>query len=96
MQWLIHMDPDELLYPQYAKFINLASELCGAPPSTPYIRFMNVEGWPEAGGIRNRYEQVTLFRSNKHMTPPASMKFRYTLQQGNNTVSMHVCMGQDL
>ena len=39
-------------------------------------RFVNVEGVPEAADLHNRYEQVTLFRSHRHLVPPAVQPFR--------------------
>jgi hypothetical protein len=49
-------------------------------------RFINVEGVPEAGGIRNRFEQITLFRSHRHLVPPMAHPYRYVFKLGHNEV----------
>lgn len=61
MEWLIHMDPDEFFYPNNPSF-SLISEFGTQPSHVSSLRFMNFEGQPEIGDVKNRYEQVTLFR----------------------------------
>eukprot|EP00878_Enallax_costatus_P008075 GHUV01008445.1.p1 GENE.GHUV01008445.1~~GHUV01008445.1.p1 ORF type:complete len:900 (+),score=338.15 GHUV01008445.1:421-3120(+) len=95
--WLIHMDPDELLHPGAAPragsagtAFSLLPEMCGAPSHVPSIRFVNVEGVPEAADIENRYEEVTLFRAHRHLVPPAAQPFRYIFKQGHAESWLHL------
>ncbi len=58
LHWLLHLDPDELLYPSGAPAFSLPGVLGRVNGSVPAVRFMNFEGQPEAGDLVNRYEQV--------------------------------------
>ncbi|KAI8462626.1 MAG: hypothetical protein J3K34DRAFT_447341 [Monoraphidium minutum] len=88
--WLIHIDPDELLNPEGSSAFSLAPELCGAPDHVPAVRFMNVEAVPEAGGIANRFDQVTLFRAHRHMAAPEAQPWRTVFKQGHNEVWLNL------
>lgn len=54
------------------------------PAHVPAIRFMNFEGQPEAGDLKNRYEQVTLFRMHKHFITPEAFRYRSQYKLGSN------------
>eukprot|EP00879_Flechtneria_rotunda_P005303 GHRR01005589.1.p1 GENE.GHRR01005589.1~~GHRR01005589.1.p1 ORF type:complete len:720 (+),score=275.87 GHRR01005589.1:145-2304(+) len=97
ISWLIHIDPDELLHPGAAHTsgdlggaFSLLPELCGAPDTVPSIRFVNVEGVPEAADLHNRYEQVTLFRAHRHLVPPGAQPYRYVFKQGHAQAWLHL------
>ena len=51
--WLLHIDPDELFYPDNAAF-SLADEFAKQPSHVSSLRFMNFEGQPEFGDVQNR------------------------------------------
>lgn len=85
--WLVHIDPDEMLSPEGGGEFSLGPELCNAPSHVPAVRFMNAEAVPEAGGITNRYEQVTLFRGHRHAAAVAAQPWRTIFKQGHNAVS---------
>lgn len=65
------MDPDEFFYPNNPSF-SLIAEFKTQPSYVSSLRFMNFEGQPEIGDVKNRYEQVTLFRQgNKFQLNPS-------------------------
>ena len=88
--WLVSIDPDELLRPGGDAAFSLAPELCGAPAHVPSIRFINLEGVPEAGGIANPFEQVTLFRGHRHMAPADAAAWRTVFKQGHNQIWLNL------
>jgi hypothetical protein len=45
---------------------------------------------PEAADLTNRYEQVTLFRSHRHLVPPQVQPFRYIFKQGHADAWLHL------
>lgn len=92
--WLVHIDPDEFVSPDGTGAFSLAPELCSAPAHVPAVRFMNAEAVPEAGGVRNRYEQVTLFRAHKHAAVPAAQLWRTVFKLGHNSVCTGGCGGR--
>lgn len=89
VEWLIHIDADELLHPGNPSF-NIAVELASQPPHVSALRFMNFEGQVEAGDLVNRYEQVTLFRAHKHFVTPQVLEYRYVFKLGNNTAWLNL------
>ncbi|KAL6776982.1 hypothetical protein ACKKBF_B19730 [Auxenochlorella protothecoides x Auxenochlorella symbiontica] len=84
MQWLLHLDPDELVQPGDASG-SLAEVLGRVPPHVASLRFMNFEGQSEAGDVVNRYEQVTLFRVHKHFITPEAHWYRSRFKLGAST-----------
>jgi hypothetical protein len=68
MDWLLHIDPDEIVLPVTGP-LSLAFALGRQPGHVSAVRFLNVEGQSEAGGIVNRFEQITLFRTHQVYTP---------------------------
>ncbi|GMH41555.1 hypothetical protein BSKO_09465 [Bryopsis sp. KO-2023] len=83
MEWLMHMDPDEFFYPDNPSF-SLITEFAKQPSYVSSVRFMNFEGQPEVGDIKNRFEQVTLFRAHKHFITPEAYALRNKCKLGDN------------
>jgi len=81
--WLMHLDPDELFYPG-GPSSKITAELDKQPDHIPAVRFMNMEAQVEVGNVRNRYEQVTLFRSHKHFITPEAFRYRSQYKLGAN------------
>ena len=74
LEWLVHMDSDEVLLPVTGA-LGLATVLSQQSEHVAALRFLNVEGQPEMGGITNRFEQITLFRTHQVRISPR-MLFR--------------------
>jgi hypothetical protein len=90
VEWLMHLDPDELLLPG-GNEATIISELSKLPLHIPAVRFLNFEGQPEAGaGIVNRFEQVTLFRAHKHFITPEAFWYRNRFKLGENTACLYL------
>ena len=51
---------------------------------------MNAEAAPEAGGLSNVFEQVTLFRAHRHAAPPAAQPWRGVFKQGHNAMWLYL------
>jgi hypothetical protein len=84
IDWLMHIDPDELFYPGGCPVMSVTAVLGKIPPHVPGVRFMNYEGQPEIGDAVNRIEQVTLFRAHKHFITPEALWYRSTFKLGEN------------
>jgi hypothetical protein len=83
--WLMHIDPDELIHLE-GPAASLGAELAGLPCHVSNVRMMNLEGQPEAGGLVNRLEQVTLFKNNRHYVPKDAYWYRNYFKLGENDV----------
>eukprot|EP00210_Caulerpa_lentillifera_P008089 g7723.t1 len=81
--WLLHIDPDELFYPDSPDF-SLVHEFAQQPNYVSSVRFMNFEGQPEFGDVTNRYEQVTLFRCHKYFISSEANFLRSRCKLGDN------------
>lgn len=84
IDWLMHIDPDELFFPGGGPVMSVTAVLGKIPPHVPGVRFMNYEGQPEIGDAVNRIEQVTLFRVHKHFITPEALWYRSTFKLGEN------------
>lgn len=80
VDWLVHIDPDEMIHCAAQPSMDFAAELASQPPHVSSVRFMNLEAFPEAGDLTNRYEQVTLFRTHKYWHTPEALSFRWGQQ----------------
>lgn len=89
LDWLLHLDPDELFLPG-GPANSLAAALARQPPHVPAARFLNFEGQPEAGGLRNRFEQVSLFRAHKHHITPEAHHYRARFKLGDNAAFLNL------
>ncbi|KDD73134.1 hypothetical protein H632_c2500p0 [Helicosporidium sp. ATCC 50920] len=81
MDWMLHLDPDELFYPASPAF-SIRQALAIVPSHVASVRFLNHEGQPEAMDLTNKYEQVTLFRRHKHWVTPEAHVYRSRLRLG--------------
>ena len=93
IQWLLHLDPDELFYPGSGKDFSISRELSMQPPHIPAVRFMNFEAQPEVGGEDvppNRFELVSLFRVHKHFITPEALWYRNRFKLGSNAAFLNL------
>jgi hypothetical protein len=89
MDWLIHLDPDELFLPG-GNEASIQRELSKIPLSIPAVRFLNFEAQPEAGDVQNPYEQITLFRAHKHFITPEAFWYRNRFKLGENAAFLYL------
>eukprot|EP01025_Chloroclados_australasicus_P011382 TRINITY_DN14920_c0_g1_i10.p1 TRINITY_DN14920_c0_g1~~TRINITY_DN14920_c0_g1_i10.p1 ORF type:complete len:542 (-),score=55.17 TRINITY_DN14920_c0_g1_i10:436-2061(-) len=82
-RWMLNLDVDELIRPGHPNF-SLDKTLTGLPEDIAIITFMNFEGQPEAGDIRNRFEQITLFRAHAIFVAPEAYNHRSKFRLGQN------------
>ncbi len=82
MDWLLHIDSDELFVPRAHASIPQSFEAVDA--GEPTIRFMNLEAQLEAGDVASPFLQVTLFRNHQYLTTKESHHYRSTFKQGMN------------
>ena len=83
MDWLLHIDTDELFVPEAHASIPQAFEAVDA--TDPTIRVLNLEAQLEAGDVTSPFLQVTLFRNHQYFTTKESQHYRSTFKQGVNT-----------
>jgi hypothetical protein len=92
IEWLMHLDPDELFLPG-GNEASIRTELSRQPPHVPAVRFLNYEGQPELGNVNdvvNRFEQVTLFRAHKHFITPEAFWYRNRFKLGENAAFLYL------
>lgn len=77
MDWLLHIDPDEVAYPINNPSFSLAADLGSQPPYVGNVRHMNYEAVVEASDFTNRWEQATLFNPHGHMVDESLHGNRY-------------------
>lgn len=77
MEWLLHIDPDEVAYPMGNPSFNLAADLAAQPPHVAAVRLLNYEAMPEAVDVSNPFEQVTLFSPHAHAEESSLAALRY-------------------
>lgn len=82
MDWLLHIDTDELFVPEAHATIPQAFE--AVDPTEPTIRVLNLEAQLEAGDVTSPFLQVTLFRNHQYFTTKESQHYRSTFNQGMN------------
>ena len=83
MDWLLHIDTDELFVPE--AYISIPRAFEAMDPSEPVVRFMNLEAQVEAGDVSAPFMQVNLFRNHQYFTTKEASHFRSTFKQGLNT-----------
>ena len=97
MDWIIHIDGDELLYSPGSldEFFDFV------PFSVGQISFRNFEGVPETWEVANYFQEVTLFKRHEHLLPSGFLAdyrlFRsrenYLLGYGNGKSAARVVPG---
>lgn len=97
MNWLIHIDSDELFYTQES----VSEHFDCIPYSVGQVSYRNFEGVPETFEIKDFFKEVTLFKKHGHLLPCAdppeyfrvSQKKWYYLGYGNGKAATRVLPG---
>jgi len=69
MDWIIHIDQDELFLGESDRSLSIADLLGSQPDHIGAVKFANNEAYPERGDVVNPFDQVTLFKVNSHFWP---------------------------
>lgn len=84
MDWIMHIDPDELFVAESEPSYSIADVLDRQYPYVSSVRFMNNEATPEYEMVRNRFDEVSLFRVHKNFLTPAANLQRAKARLGDN------------
>lgn len=84
IEWVIHMDTDELMYPGGASHYSLQAVLAAIPQRVDNVIFPNYEALPEQEDVREPFTEVTLFKRNfAHVSPGVYYKAYTEVSRGN-------------
>lgn len=64
MDWILHVDTDELMYPAGSPGFSLQEVLGAVPSHVDSLVFPNHEALPEREDVLNPFLEVTLFKKN--------------------------------
>ncbi|PNW84033.1 hypothetical protein CHLRE_04g218450v5 [Chlamydomonas reinhardtii] len=78
MNWMAHIDADELLIPS----VSLAAELAAAPAWAGYLKMHNHEAVIESFEVVNKYEEVTLFKTHDQTLPNRTSDIQWRFRLG--------------
>ncbi|KAG2423760.1 hypothetical protein HXX76_015036 [Chlamydomonas incerta] len=78
MNWMAHIDADELLIPS----TSLAAELAAAPAWAGYLKMHNHEAVIESFEVVNKYEEVTLFKTHDQTLPNRTSDVQWRFRVG--------------
>lgn len=84
VEWLLHIDTDELMYPGGTRSFSLQELLSSVPQSVDLLIFPNYESLPERTDVSEPFEEVTLFKRNYAHTESSAYFAAYnTVARGN-------------
>ncbi|KDD75483.1 hypothetical protein H632_c662p2, partial [Helicosporidium sp. ATCC 50920] len=64
VDWILHIDTDELIWPGGSPHYSLAQILAAVEPSVDVVVFPNYEAMPERDDVQDPFLEVTLFKRN--------------------------------
>ena len=84
VDWVLHIDTDELMYPGSGPTYSLQAVLAAYPESVDTVVFPNYEALPETDDVSAPFEQVTLFKRNYlHVLSDAYFRSYHAVARGN-------------
>ncbi|XP_010557838.1 PREDICTED: glycosyltransferase-like KOBITO 1 [Tarenaya hassleriana] len=69
MDWILHLDTDELIYPAGAREYSLRQLLLDVPPNVDMVIFPNYESSVERDDIKDPFTEVSMFKKNYDHLP---------------------------
>lgn len=76
LDWHVHIDVDELLWPGGEKHLSMKTFLGEVHPTIDNVVFANYEACPETDAVRDPFREVTLFKRNfEHVVKRTYMQF---------------------
>lgn len=64
VEWILHVDTDELMYPSGTRDYSLQQVLGSVPNDVDLLIFPNYESLPEAPDVQDAFTEVSLFKRN--------------------------------
>lgn len=84
VDWLLHVDTDELIYPSGSPDYSLQQVLAKVPPDVDTLIFPNYESLPEREDVTDPFTEVTLFKRNyAHVVSDLYFKSYGIVARGN-------------
>uniref|UniRef100_A0A1D2A8P6 Glycosyltransferase family 92 protein n=2 Tax=Auxenochlorella protothecoides TaxID=3075 RepID=A0A1D2A8P6_AUXPR len=84
MDWILHVDTDELMYPAGSPGFSLQEVLGAVPSHVDSLVFPNYEALPEREDVLNPFLEVTLFKKNfQHIVSDLYFKNYVSVAHGN-------------
>ncbi|KFM23531.1 hypothetical protein F751_4413 [Auxenochlorella protothecoides] len=84
MDWILHVDTDELMYPAGSPGFSLQEVLGAVPSHVDSLVFPNHEALPEREDVLNPFLEVTLFKKNfQHIVSDLYFKNYVSVAHGN-------------
>lgn len=84
IDWLLHIDTDELLYPGGTSSFSLQELLGNVPQNVDIVIFPNYEALPEHANVEDPFTEVSLFKRNyAHVESSAFFESYATVSRGN-------------
>ncbi|XP_010556255.1 PREDICTED: glycosyltransferase-like KOBITO 1 [Tarenaya hassleriana] len=69
MEWILHLDTDELIYPAGAREYSLRQLLLDVPPNVDMVIFPNYESSVERDDVKDPFTEVSMFKKNYDHLP---------------------------
>ncbi len=84
IDWILHIDTDELMYPGSGPEYSLQTVLGAYGPDVDTVVFPNYEALPERDDVSSPFDQVTLFKRNyQHVLSDAYFRSYHAVARGN-------------
>lgn len=84
MDWILHLDQDELFVGDKERTSNIAELLHSQPRHVASVKFFNNEAYPEQEDVSNPFDQVTLFKVNPALSSASMAQQRWKAIIGPN------------
>ncbi|CAF1935921.1 unnamed protein product [Brassica oleracea var. botrytis] len=84
MDWILHLDTDELIYPAGAREHSLRRLLLDVPPNVDMVIFPNYESSVERDDIKDPFTEVSMFKKNYDHLPKDTYFGMYKEATRNN------------
>ncbi|KAF3607738.1 hypothetical protein DY000_02051154 [Brassica cretica] len=84
MDWMLHLDTDELIYPAGAREHSLRRLLLDVPPNVDMVIFPNYESSVERDDIKDPFTEVSMFKKNYDHLPKDTYFGMYKEATRNN------------
>ncbi|CAL5218972.1 g727 [Coccomyxa viridis] len=84
IDWILHIDTDELVYPGGGAEYSIQRVLASVPSDVDTLVFPNYESLPERDDVQDPFTEVTLFKRNyHHVVSDSYFKAYHTVARGN-------------
>ncbi|ESQ49216.1 hypothetical protein EUTSA_v10020488mg [Eutrema salsugineum] len=84
MDWILHLDTDELIYPAGAREYSLRRLLLDVPPNVDMVIFPNYESSVERDDVKDPFTEVSMFKKNYDHLPKDTYFGMYKEATRNN------------